>query len=116
MQRNSKILLGLGPRRFGKSISQAMLAFSYALVVVLSKQAIFSTSERISKYMGELIYKSFCDSGKKDRVARFGDEQMVIHGLQEDEKRIIYYYPSNPTVCFIILLLLLLFSIILSIF
>lgn len=100
MQRSSKILLGVGPRRFGKSIAQALLAFAYAMVVPKSKQAIFSTSERISKYMGELIYKCFCDAGLKDRVIRFGEEHMIISGdgSIEDDTRTIYYYPSNPKV------------------
>jgi hypothetical protein len=92
-QRSSKILLGVGPRRFGKSIAQALLAFSYSLTVPNSKQAIFSTSERISKYMGELIYKCFCDAGLKYRVLKFGEEHMIISGdgSLEEDKRTIYY-------------------------
>jgi hypothetical protein len=101
MNRNSKMLLGRGPRRFGKSVSMAMLAAAYALVTPYSVQSIFSTSQRISVYLGELIYKAICDAGLKHRIKKFGEERMEIYGPEgspPDDIRKVFYYPANAKI------------------
>jgi hypothetical protein len=102
MSRNSKILLGKAPRRFGKSVSSGMLAAAYVIVVPVSTQAIFSTSQRIAFYMGELIYKAICDAGYEWRIKKFGEERMEVWGpLGADDPhdvRKVFYYPANAKV------------------
>lgn len=107
LNRNSRMLLGRGPRRFGKSVSMAMLAGSYSLVTPTSTQSIFSTSQRISVYLGELIYKAICDAGLKHRIKKFGEERMEIYGpdgSSEEDIRKIFYYPANAKIDYEILL------------
>jgi hypothetical protein len=101
MQRNSRMLLGMGPRRFGKSIAQSMLAAAYALVTPNSTQSIFSTAQRISIYLGELIRKAICDAGMEWRIKKFGEEKMEIYGPAGSDAtdiRKIFYYPANAKI------------------
>ncbi len=100
----SKMLLASAPRRFGKSTASSQIAAAYAIVVPNSVQSIFSTSQRISFYLGEMIYKMIGEYGWDDHVEKFGKERMIIRGDTDDDKdiRIISYYPGNSKVCMLI--------------
>jgi len=139
MQRNSKMLLGKhslsrnetksvafvgrGPRRFGKSVAESMLAAAYALVVARSVQSIFSTAQRIAQYLGELVYQCLCQvknrhygqtlffieiyfffldqAGFEKYIKKFGEEKMEMYGsldLNENDIRKVFYYPANAKI------------------
>jgi hypothetical protein len=98
LRRSSKILLGLAPRRFGKSTGQAQSITAYMVNVPKSEQSIFSTAQRISMYLGEMVYKFLCDAGYKEKVIVFRKERLEIIGDDEDDKRILNYFPGNPKV------------------
>lgn len=100
LKKSSKMLLASAPRRFGKSTAESQIAAAYAIVVPNSIQSIFSTSQRISFYLGEMIYKMIGEYGWDDHVEKFGKERMIIRGDTGDEKdvRIISYYPGNSKV------------------
>jgi hypothetical protein len=98
MERNSRILLGRAPRRFGKSEAVGMLNAGVALVVPSNKQAIFSTSKRVSVYLGEKIRDNIVDAGYGHRILKFNQERMDIMGDTEGDIRSVFYYPANAKV------------------
>ncbi len=102
MERNSRMLLGRAPRRFGKSVAVSMTAAAMLLTVPYITQAIFSTSQRVSIYLGEKIRDDITDAGHGDRIIRFGQERMDIRGppgSPEDDIRTVFYYPANAKIC-----------------
>jgi hypothetical protein len=101
LKRVSKILLAIAPRRFGKTRAQGQAITSYMVTVPKSEQSIFSTSQRISMYLGEMVYKFLCDAGYKDKVIKFGKERLEIIGSDdpnETDIRILNYFPGNSKV------------------
>ena len=103
MTHDTQMLLGTAPRRFGKTIAIAMVAAAFALTVPNKIQAIFSTSQRISSYVGDLIKKAIIASGNEHRIKKFGEETMIITGDNDNDERVIHYYPANATVSLFIL-------------
>lgn len=98
LRQSSQILLGLAPRRFGKSTGQAMSITSYMVHVPKSEQSIFSTAQRISMYLGEMVYKFICDAGLKEKVVVFRKERLEIVGDHPEDLRILNYFPGNAKV------------------
>jgi hypothetical protein len=107
MQRNSRMLLGSAPRRFGKSVAESMLAATSGLVIPKCTIAIFSTGKRISMYMGEKIRDDITDAGEADRILSFGQERLNIQGDHPEDIRSIFYYPANAQICIFIISLIL---------
>lgn len=60
-------------RRIGKSIASGMLAAAVALVKPNSKQAIFSTSQRIAGYLGEICHTAIYHQNP-DCIKKYGEE------------------------------------------
>jgi hypothetical protein len=107
IERNSRMLLARGPRRFGKSVAVSMLAAAMALAVPNIKQAIFSTSQRVSVYLGEKIRDDIVDAGFEHRIKKFGQERMDICGPPDGDStdiRTVSYYPANPKISDLILI------------
>ncbi len=93
-------------RRLGKSIATGMLAAAVALVRPNSQQAIFSTSQRIAGYLGEICHQNIlyvdktCIYRKTEELyARANSPPSSIElRFGADDVRRIYYYPANPTI------------------
>jgi len=98
MSNNSKILLGIAPRRFGKSVAIAMLMAAGALVVPYLTEAVFATSQRISGSMGEYIRDAINMSGNGHRILKFGEEVILLSGDSPDDQRKISCFPANPRI------------------
>lgn len=98
MSNNSKMLLGVAPRRFGKSIAIAMLMAAGALVVYKLTEAVFATSQRISGNMGEYVKEAINMSGNAHRIVKFGEELILIQGDSPEDFRKINCYPANPKI------------------
>lgn len=97
----SQILLAIAPRRAGKTRAQGQAITAHMVTVPRSEQSIFSTSQRISMYLGEMVYKFLCDAGYKSKVIKFGKERLEINGTDDPEStdtRILNYYPGNSKV------------------
>lgn len=98
MSNGSSMLLGIAPRRFGKSMAIAMLMATGALVVPHLIQAVFTTSQRISGNMGEYVRNMIIKSGNGHRIKKFGEETIEIWGDSPGDIRKINCYPANPRI------------------
>jgi hypothetical protein len=92
-----------GPRRFGKSIAVSCIGAVMAVFgPECSRQGIFSTGRRASKYLGELIRTTLVSSGFKDMIVVYNQEEMWImpDPMKPDDVRKIFYFPSSSQVRF----------------
>lgn len=94
----SMIILGKGPRRFGKSTLCGLVCGALLLVCPGIKIAIFSVAQRISKYLADMVYKFICDAGYEKLVVKACEEYMVILGEHPLDFRVVYFYPANSRV------------------
>jgi len=116
MSNNSKMLLGVAPRRFGKSIAIAMLVAAGALVIPKLVQAIFATSQRISGNMGGYVKEAINMAGQGHRIIKFGEEVIQVQGDTPDDIRVINCYPANPKICSLFFFVLIITAIIYFLF
>ena len=98
LTQRSQMLLCVGPRRIGKTVTIAMLAAAFALAVPGKKQSIFSTAQRISRNLGETIRDAIVAAGAGDRIDTFGEEKMKIRGDIPGEYSTVYYFPANAKI------------------
>jgi hypothetical protein len=96
------ICAAAGPRRFGKSVAVGGLGAAVAVFgPAKSRQGIFSTGRRASKYLGELIYTTLVSSGFKHMITVYNQEELWVVPDREkpDDIRKIFYFPSSSQVC-----------------
>lgn len=102
MSNTSTILLGIAPRRFGKTFALAMLMAAGALVVPSLTQAVFATALRISMNMGKYIKDAILMAGEGHRM-KYGAEKILVFGPNPGDTREISCYPANPKISFFFL-------------
>jgi hypothetical protein len=94
-KKRSKCAMAMAPRRFGKSVSIAMIVVAFAIVKKGSTQSIFSTGRRASSNLLEICKKFAIEVGaiiERDNM----EELWIVH----DDKSIskIFSYPANAKV------------------
>ncbi len=98
LRKNNKMLLGMAPRRFGKSIVLAMIMTAGLLVVPKLNIAVLSTGQRISSGMAKYIGEALVMSGNGHRVIKQNDEVIQIQGDTPGDTRQVTCYPDNPEI------------------
>lgn len=94
----------------GKSIAAGMAAAALALTTPNIKVAIFSTSQRIAGYLGEICHSAVYHV-KPEVIAKYGEEwyhcyliltfKSLTLDFGNNDIRRIYYYPANPKIDFL---------------
>lgn len=100
--RQSKLILGKAPRRFGKSSSVAMIAIARSEVLIARNdsaraddlQAIFSTGRRASTNLGQYCYRFAQERALDTQIVKYTEETLWIQGPSGFVAK-IFFYPSN---------------------
>ena len=100
MSKNNKILLGMGPRRFGKTVVLAIIMTAGVLLIPRLKVASFATGTRISgdEGMAGYVKEAIEMSGNGHRIIKNNEEKMWISGDTPMDKRKIGFFPSNAQI------------------
>lgn len=96
-----QICAAAAARRFGKSISVACLAAVLAIYGPPGLlQGIFSTGQRASGYLGNLVYTTLVESGYGHMIVRHNQEELWIvpDANRPTDVRKLFYYPANPDI------------------
>ena len=107
--KTGKAVMGMAPRRFGKSISVAQVVIARAEVMIVHDpvvqedvQAIFSTGRRASTNLLQYCYHMALERGLGPRIRKFNDETLWIAGGEPGDPTPpmakIYSYPSNAKI------------------
>lgn len=98
-EQSKKLLLGLAPRQFGKSIFLSQLIAALLIVVPAVKIAVISTGQRISNEMGAKVRKAIGDVIKDPAATDMKQEEiLVFHGPQKHKAAKLNLYPSNAMI------------------
>jgi len=100
LRTNNKMLLGMAPRRFGKSIVLAMILTAGLLVVPKLNVAVFATVQRISMGMGKYIREALEMSGNSHRIIKETEDHIQISGDAPGDIRQVTCYPSSAEISF----------------
>jgi hypothetical protein len=100
MSRNNKMLLGMAPRRWGKSIVLAMIIAAALLVIPKLTAAVFATGQRISSGMGHYIREALEMSGNAHLIIRQNEELIEIRGDTPGDTRTVNCYPATAQISF----------------
>jgi hypothetical protein len=92
-------VMAVTPRRFGKTFSVGMFVAAVLLTVPHTRQCIFSTGRRASRWLLELIHDFVCKiPGGADRVIQYNQETLEIRGDTPDDRRLVSSYPGQAKV------------------
>jgi len=92
--------LGKAPRRFGKTVTIAVVMVNYCLEVEGACVSAFSTSKRTSMLVKKKVLQMLVESGYESWILRHGDEVIVMRDPQKPNARpaVMAFYPSNPRI------------------
>jgi hypothetical protein len=96
-----QICAAAAARRFGKSIAVACLAAVLALFGPPNlPQGIFSTGQRVSGYLGSIVYTTLVESGYAHTVVRHNQEELWVmpDAQNPTDIRKLSYFPANPDI------------------
>lgn len=96
-RKRSKCAMALAPRRFGKSVSIAMVCVAYAMVKPGSVQSIFSTGRRASAHLLDLCKKFAIELDLN--IDRSNQEELWIKHPDGTMSK-IFSYPANAKINF----------------
>lgn len=89
------------PRRWGKTYSVAMFIAAMAWTVPDMWISIFSTGQRASTSLLELVSKflAVVGNGTENRILSKNNERLYVRGTNAADIRKVYSYPSSVQVC-----------------
>ena len=89
------------PRRWGKTYSVAMFIAAMAWAVPDTWISIFSTGQRASTSLLELVSKFLAVVGQdtENRILSKNNERLYVRGTTASDIRKVYSYPSSVQVC-----------------
>jgi hypothetical protein len=92
-------VMAVTPRRFGKTFSVGMFVAAVLLSVPFTRQCIFSTGRRASRWLLELIHDFVCKTpGGAERVTQYNQETLEIRGDAPGDRRLVSSYPGQAKV------------------
>lgn len=99
----AQMVMANAPRRFGKSVSVAMIAIAFAEVMEGLTQAIFSTGRRASKNLLDICYKLALERGLGESIVRYNQEELWIRTASGKVSK-IFSYPANAKISSLVLI------------
>lgn len=100
----NELVFCITARRVGKTTCLAIFCATIMIALPASEGAIFSTGKRASQNLMNMI-KRFLLMHPKGRLmleARHveNQEQLILYGKNELERKVLHAYPDSPDVCF----------------
>ena len=91
------------PRRWGKTYSVALFIAAMAWAVPDTWISIFSTGQRASTSLLELVAKflAYISNGTENRILSKNNERLYVRGDNAADVRKVYSYPSSVQVCLV---------------
>ena len=97
-----KVCAASAPRRFGKTVTLAVVMCAYALVMPGKIQSVFSTGSRASGGLRDLVRKTLDESGMRDLLMTRGTQQetVLVRSIfsQGPQFSTMNFYPSDEKV------------------
>lgn len=95
-----QMALGKAPRRFGKTVTVAVVIVNYCIEVEGACVSAFSTSKRTSMLVKKKVMQMLVESGYETWILRHGDELIVLRDPKKPNARpsFIACYPANPRI------------------
>lgn len=97
-----KVCAASAPRRFGKTVTLAVVMCAYVLVMAGKIQSVFSTGSRASGGLRDLVRKTLEESGMRDMLLTRGtaSETVLVRSIyaQGPQFSTMNFYPSDEKV------------------